>query len=179
MSAGGGRGAGAGASGAPMSERIDRRPGRFARAYGAQPWHLLVLLACFALAAYAVSRILDSPSLFSIALWFVGAAVVWDLLVGPAYALADRLLLPLRRVAPRGVSPLNHVRVPALLASLLLLMWAPLVLQRSEGVYRSKTGLTEDPYLDRWLAVTAVLFLVSGLLWGLRVLRAGRSAHRG
>ncbi len=143
----------------------------FRRLYGAAPWHLLTLLACFALTAYAVSRLLDSPALFRIALWFVGAAVVWDLLLGPAYALADRVLLPLRRVAPRGVPLLNHVRVPALLSSLLLLIWTPLVFQRSEAIYRNKTGLTQDPYLERWVAVTVVLFAASLALWGLRVAR--------
>lgn len=146
----------------------------FRRAYGASPLHLLALLGCFALSAYAVSRLADSPVLLRIAVWFVGAAVAWDLVVGPAYALADRaLLVPLRRAAPRGVPLLNHVRVPALLSSLLLLVWLPLVLQRSEGVYRVKTGLDQDGYLGSWLAVTAVLFAGSALLWAARLVRAG------
>ena len=147
---------------------------RFERAYGARPFHLVVLLACFALTAYAASRLLGSPALLPVVVWFLGAALAWDLLVGPAYALGDRLLGPLRRVAPRGVPLLNHVRAPLLVSSLLLLLWAPLVLQRSEGVYRSKTGLRQDDYLERWLAVTAVLFAGSALVWGVRVLRARR-----
>ena len=140
------------------------------RLYGASPWHLAAMVGCFALAGYAVSRIGDSPVLVRIALWFVGAAIAWDLVLGPAYALADRaLLVPLRRAAPLGVRLVNHVRVPALLSSLLLLVWWPLVRQRSEGVYAVKTGLDQDPYLGRWLAVTAVLFGVSALLWLVRV----------
>lgn len=150
----------------------------FRRRYGASPWHLVAVLLCFALSAYAVSRLLDSPALFKIAVWFLGAALVWDLLLGPAYALVDRLLRPLLRVAPRGVSALNHVRAPALVSSLLLLMWLPLVRQRSEGVYRTKTGLTQDGYLGHWLAVTAVLFVLSGLVWAVRIARASRHADQ-
>lgn len=150
----------------------------FRRRYGASPWHLLALLLCFALAAYAVTRLLDSPSLFKIAIWFVGAAVVWDLVLGPAYALVDRLLRPLLRVAPRGVPALNHVRAPALVASLLLLIWLPLIAQRSAGIYRTRTGLSEDGYLGRWLAVTAVLFAVSVLVWLGRIVLARRGGDQ-
>ncbi len=57
---------------------------------------------------------------------------------------------------------------------LLLAVFAPLVLQRSEQRYSAKTGLTEDPYLERWAAVTAALFVLSALAYGLAVLRAHR-----
>jgi hypothetical protein len=63
--------------------------------------------------------------------------VVWDLVLGPALALSDRgvrWLLP--RVA--SVSPLDLVRFPALLSLLLLALFAPLVLQRSEQRYRPR-----------------------------------------
>ena len=150
----------------------------FRRRYGAPPWHLLVLLACFAVSGYAVSLLLDElPVLLRIAIWFVGAALVWDLLLGPALALVDRLLRPLLRVGP--VPVLNYVRVPALVSALLLLVWAPLVLQRSEGTYGTKAGLSSDPYLERWLAVTAALFLLSALGYGVAVLRARRVSTPG
>ncbi len=150
---------------------------RFGRLYGARPWHLLVLLACFAVTAYAVTRLLgDLPALLRIALWFVGAAVVWDLVLGPLYALADRGLSPLGRVAVRGVGLRNHVRVPALVASLLLVVWAPLIFQRSEGVYRVKAGLVQDPYLERWAGVTVALFALSALWFAVAVLRRRGSA---
>jgi len=140
-----------------------------ARRYGASPWHLAVLLALFAVTAYVASRLLGDPVALRIAVWFLGAAVVWDLVVGPLLALADRVL---RRALPR--SALNHVRVPALLSALLLVMFAPLVLQRSEQVYRAKTGLLQDPYLDRWLVVTGVLFAASAVLWAVRRVAARR-----
>ena len=143
---------------------------RFRRLYGAAPWNLLALLACFALTGYAVSRLLDDlPVLVRIAIWFVGCAVVWDLLLGPALALVDRGLSGVLR----GPA-VNYVRVPAIVSGLLLLVWAPLILQRSEQIFRLKAGLTQDPYLERWLAVTAVLFALSAVTFGLSRLRARR-----
>ena len=150
---------------------------RFVRLYGERPRHLVVLLACFALTAYTVLRLADDPALTRIVVWFVGCAVVWDLVLAPAFALADRALRPLgrsRRSWPGGVSPLNHVRVPGLLSALLLLVWAPLVLQRSEDVYRSTSGLGQDVFLGRWLLVSAVLFGVSGVLYAVAVVRRSR-----
>jgi hypothetical protein len=142
------------------------------RLYGASPWHLVALLGCFTVTAYAATRLLDElPVLLRIAVWFVGAAVVWDLLLGPALALADRLLRPLGRLR---VPALNYVRVPALVSLLLLLVWLPVILQRSEPVFRVKAGLTQDPYLGRWLALTAVLFTASALAYGVALLRAAR-----
>ena len=147
----------------------------FARLYGAHAWHLLAMLGLGAVTAYTVSRLLDDPALWRIALWFVGAAVVWDLLLGPLFAGGDAgLRAVLGRVRAGGVRPLNYVRVPAALSSLLLLVWAPLVLQRSEPVYAAKTGLSQDPYLERWLLVSLVLFLLSGLAYAAAVLRARR-----
>ena len=149
--------------------------GRVGRLYGASPWHLVALLGCFALAAYAVSRMRDDPALLRIAIWFVGAAVVWDLVVGPLIALADRGLRHLR-ARPRRISLLNHVRVPALMSGLLLVVWAPVILQRSEQVFRTKAGLSQDPYLARWIAITAALFALSALVYAIRWVRGARSA---
>ena len=144
----------------------------FGRRYGARPWHLLTLLASFAVTAYAVSRLFDDrTALVRIAIWFIGAAVVWDLVVGPLYALADRGLRPLQHVGVRGVALRNYVRVPALVSTLLLIVWAPLIFQRTEQIYRLKSGLLEDPYLDRWAAVTVVLFALSAVVYALAVLR--------
>ena len=150
---------------------------RFVVLYGARPWHLLTLLASFALTGYTVSRLLDdASSLVQIAIWFVGSAVVWDVVLGPGLALVDRAGRPLlQRVRVRGVSPLNHVRVPVLLSSLLLLVFAPLVFQRSEQRYQLKAGLVQDPYLDRWAAVTLALFAVSALAYALAALRRRRT----
>jgi hypothetical protein len=160
---------------APAEQTTSGARRGFVRRYGAKPWHLLSLLGCFALTGYAVSRLLDDlPALLRITIWFVGAAVVWDLLLGPALAAGDRLLRPLRRVRPHGVSPLNYVRVPALLSLLLLVMFLPLIRQRSEGVFQAKSGLSQDPYLGRWLTVTVALFALAGLAYTVALLRARR-----
>lgn len=140
------------------------------RAYGASVGHLLVLLACFAVSAYTVTRLLGNPSLLRIAIWFVGAALAWDVVGGPLLALADRLLQPLRR--PRdGVALLNHLRAPLLLSVLLLLVWTPVIFTRSSQRFQTKAGLTEDPYLGRWIVITLVLLAISLGLYGLRRLR--------
>ena len=152
-----------------------RRDSRFTRLYGAAPWHLATMLALAAVTAYAVSRLVGDPALWRIAVWFVGAAVVWDLVLGPLYAVADAAWRPVsRRLQVRGVRPLNYVRVPVLLSSLLLLVYAPLVLQRSEGIYQAKSGLSQDPYLGRWLALTAALFALSAVAYVVALVRAGR-----
>jgi hypothetical protein len=162
----------------PATETTSGARRRFVGLYGAKPWHLLSLLACFALTGYAVSRLFgDSVALVRITIWFVGAAVVWDLLVGPALALGDSALRPVtRRVRVRGVSPLNHVRFPVLLSLLLLMMWTPLVFQRSEQTYQLKSDLRQDPYLERWAAVTGVLLLLGAVAFAVTVLRAGRGS---
>ena len=162
------------------AEEAQQHPERSApwRLYGAAWWHLLALVLCLALTALAVSKLLgDTAVLVRIVVWFVGAALAWDLVAGPLLAAADHGLRPLHRVRLRGVAALNYVRVPGLLSLLLLVVWWPLVRQRSEGVYRVKTGLLQDGYLGRWAAVTAVLVVGSALLYALAVVRAGRRAR--
>ena len=149
--------------------------GRAWQRYGASPWHLLALLGCFALTGYAVTRLLgETSALLQIVLWFVGAAAVWDLLLGPALALADRgTRTLLRRAQVRGVAALNYVRFPTLLSLLLLVTFAPLLLQRSEPRYLAKTSLMQDPYLERWAAVSAGLYALSAVTYAVAVARAG------
>ncbi|KJS62260.1 hypothetical protein [Streptomyces rubellomurinus] len=146
------------------------------RWYGAGPLHLLALLASLALTGFAVQRLLAERPL-AVAVWFVGAAVAHDLLLLPLYSLADlsaRSVLRRRRGPAPAVPWINHLRVPALLSGLLLLVWFPLVLDLSVP-YPGATGLSEGVYLGRWLAVTGALFGASALALALRLRRAGRS----
>ncbi|MGW7074726.1 hypothetical protein [Streptomyces sp. NPDC054866] len=160
---------------------LTRRFRIFRRWYGEGPLQLLVLLASFALAGYAGVRLLDGDWLL-IAVWFVGAALVHDLLFVPAYALADRAL---RAVASGGRVTggwasggwVNFVRVPAFLSGLLLLVWFPLVAGQVER-YESATGLPAGVFLARWLAVTALLFAGAALCRVLQMWRARRSARK-
>ncbi|GGY86882.1 hypothetical protein GCM10010300_34010 [Streptomyces olivaceoviridis] len=152
---------------------------RFARWYGSGPLHLLVLIASFALTGYAMVR-LFAVQPWEVAIWFVGAAILHDLILLPLYSLADLSALSvLRHRAPAGptVPWINYLRVPAFLSGLLLLVWFPLVL-RLAVPYPGDTGLSDNVYLGRWLAITAVLFAASAAAFAVR-LRGARRAGRG
>jgi hypothetical protein len=140
------------------------------RWYGGSPLHLLALLACFGLAGYAAARLVPSRPL-SVMAWFLGAVIGHDLLLMPLYSLADRsVMAAIRHRDPQlPVTPwINYVRVPAALSGLLLLVWFPLVL-RLPSPYHTSTGLSADPYLWHWLAVTGALFLLSAVAFALRL----------
>ena len=70
---------------------------------------------------------------------------------------------------------INYIRVPAALSGLLLLVWFPLIL-RLPAPYSSSTGLSADPYVWHWLAVTGTLFLLSAVAFALRLRRQSRTA---
>jgi hypothetical protein len=160
---------------------------RAAGAYGAHPLHLLALVASFALVGYAVS-LLGVASLWnhhhwwqSIIVWFLGAVLLHDLVLFPAYALADRSLgAGWRAVSGRSpvpssaVSPVNYLRIPTMASGLLLLMFFPGIIQQGAGSYVRATGLTQAPYLQRWLLLTGSFFAVSALLYAGRMIIASR-----
>ncbi|GAA3419866.1 hypothetical protein [Streptosporangium vulgare] len=161
-------------------------PRRWTTAYGAGPGHLLALAACLAVAGYAATRVVAAGIWVGFLLWFVGAVILHDLVLLPLYSYADtavqsRLRPPARplRAPPAGrrPPPVNHVRVPAGLSGLLLLVWFPLILRASEHNYREATGLSTAPYVWRWLAVTLLLFAASGLLYALRRRAAVRTVR--
>ena len=109
------------------------------------------------------------------AIWFVGAAVLHDLLLFPFYSLLDRIAgHPRRQTATRRPASLNYVRAPALISGLLLLVYFPLILGLSDHNYYLSTGHHLHAYARNWLLITAALFGGSGLLYGLRLLRAKR-----
>lgn len=146
----------------PGAKASGARPG----ANTAGPFPLLLLACSFALAGYAGVRLL-ADDWSAVALWFVGAALLHDLVLLPLYAMADR-------VAVRSLEAAGHrawvlyVRVPAALSGLLLLVWFPLIGGRVEERYRSATGMSADGFLARWLLITAALFGGSALLLALR-----------
>ena len=140
---------------------------RFRSLYGTSPLHLLAVTASFAVAAVAVSKLVDSPARWDLLLWFVGAVALHDLVLFPLYTLLDRIAGGRR---PRAA--VNYVRVPAVVSGVLLLISAGLVFSTASRTYESATGLRPEPYLERWLAITAALFLVSGLAYAIRARRA-------
>ena len=173
-----------------------------ARLYGDRLFHLILVLAALALGAYTV-LVLGVANLFnpvvwwqSIAVWFVVAVIGHDLILFPLYALADRLLLLLPRVRiPRAAAqdrrgetqhtsrriPLtNYLRIPTLATGLLLLLFLPGIIEQGAPTFRAATGLTQAPYLSRWLLLTAALYLASALCYVVRTLLRHRgSANAG
>jgi hypothetical protein len=147
---------------------------RFRDRYGAGPFHLVAILAGFGVAAYALERALELTSNPDrIVIWLGGSIVAHDLLLFPLYALAGAMLAAVllsRRPRDRlRIAVLNHLRAPALLSGLLLLVWYPLVAGPADRGFTRLTGLSKDVYLDRWLLLTAALFAGSGVLFALRL----------
>ncbi|MDJ0462073.1 hypothetical protein [Streptomyces sp. H27-C3] len=147
----------------------------FRTRYGASPLHLLLVLCSFALTGYAGIRLLDGDTLM-VVVWFVGAALLHDLVLLPLYTVTDRTaqaLLGGRRgesaAHARGEGrPLirewiNYVRVPVFLSGVLLLTYFPLILGQVHR-FTAYTGLSADVFLGRWLLITAVLFGLSALV---------------
>jgi hypothetical protein len=151
---------------------------RFRRAYAANPLHLLALLAAFALSGYVVTRLAHEPLFIRVLIWFAGAVIAHDLVLFPLYAFADRSLQAgLRRLWPRAdaapaVPPLNYIRVPALGTALLFLIFFPGILRQGQQTYTQATGQDQQPYLARWLILTAAMFAVSAAFYALRLRRA-------
>jgi hypothetical protein len=158
----------------------------FRRLYGGHPAHVLLLLASFAFAGYAVVRWLQAPTPVRLFVWFAAAVIGHDLVAFPVYTAIDRLLsrvilgadaasasaasLRWRRAA------LNHIRIPSMLSALLFVMWYPLILRRSQNVYFAASGAHQNRYLGNWLLAVGILFGGSLLIFLARLMRAkGRS----
>lgn len=151
---------------------------RFVRWYGSNPLHLLVLICSLALTGYAMVRLFAVRPI-AVAVWFVGAAIVHDLILLPLYSLAD-LTVPavLRHRTPRVPRPpwINYLRVPAFLSGVLLLVWFPLIFALSVP-YPGATRLSESVYLGRWLIITGVLFGASAVGFAFKLRRVHRAAR--
>jgi hypothetical protein len=154
-------------------------PGGFRRRYGASPLHLFAHLVGVALIALPLDRIVSGGGAGVTALlaWYVGLVIAHDLVFVPAYTGLDRLFrattarLPLLTRTGRPV--INHVRAPVVISALLLILYLPLISRRSDGPYFAMSGhhLT-NYYLRNWLLITVALFLGSGLIYVVRVVRA-------
>ena len=157
------------------------RDSRFRHAYGGHPVHLLILLASFALTGYALVHLIGTPLVARMAVWFAAAVIGHDLVLFPLYAATDRSLTGLlRRMRTRrapAIPVVNHVRVPALGAGLLLLLFLPGIIGQGARTYLNATGQTQQPYLGRWLLLTAAMFAISAAGYAIRAWRS-RVRHR-
>ena len=160
----------------------------FRRRYGAHPSHLLLLVIAAAVAGWAVLQWVKAPTPVRLLVWFAGALIGHDLIAFPVYAALDRLLL--RVIGGRSAfdaaasisrwrrAAINHVRIPALLSILLLLMWYPLIFKRSDGVYFAASGRHQSRFLGNYLLAVGLLFGASLIVFMLRLgLAAGRSRN--
>ena len=134
---------------------------RLGARYGASPLHALAHLAAFALAGFALLQLVDVRAAFNVLAWFVGAVVLHDLVLLPFYSTLDRLA---QSVGGR-VRAVNHLRVPAGLSALLLLVHFPLILGRSTRNVEGVSGAPAEGYLERWLLVSGLLFAASAVLY--------------
>lgn len=147
----------------------------FRRLYGAGPGHLFAMLVCFAMTAYAGYGIFENARPLTVLLWLGGAVVAHDFVVLPLYTAAFWLISRVARTRGdrRRAAIVHHLVAPTALSGLLFLVWMPLILRLSEGNYRPTTGMTQDPYLERWLGLTAGLFVISAVVYAVRVARPG------
>jgi hypothetical protein len=166
---------------------------RFRAIYGSHPLHLLTMLSGFALLGYILATFkpatLWNPGTWwqSIVVWLAAAVIAHDLLIFPLYVLADRVLSARigRRATPGQarhpkVSARNHIRVPALGAGLTLLIFLPGIIEQGAPTYHAATGQTQQPFLGRWLLLTAAMFAVSALGYvARRAVARRRAAARG
>ena len=140
---------------------------RLRAAYGASPLHLLAHLVALPLAAFALLQIAGDANAVTILLWLAASVVLHDLVLLPFYGALDRVG---RRAAGRAI---NHVRVPALLSGLLLLVYFPVIAGKGGASFTRVSGLEYEGYLSRWLLVSAALFALSGALYLLRARGGG------
>ncbi len=148
----------------------------FQRWYGAGPLHLAAIAVNAAISGYALTRIVGASRWGEILAWLGGAIVLHDFVLFPLLVVADWAVgKALKDERGRRVPLLNHVRLPLALSALLLLVFFPLVLRGRAEAYRMNTGLSIDPYLWRWVAVTAALLVGSAALYALRFVRSRRS----
>jgi hypothetical protein len=134
--------------------------------------HVVVLTV----AAYAVSRVLTVTSTdgLNFLIWLVAGAILHDVVLLPLYTIADLVARAAMGDHPRlRVRAVNHVRLPAGVSGVLLLVYFPSILGRTDGTFESVSGRppATDP-LEAWLWLTLAAFALSAAVYAARVVRA-------
>jgi hypothetical protein len=143
---------------------------RFRKLYGAGPVHLVGMVASLTVAWYAASKLVPIQP-WNVTKWFVGSAVIHDLVLLPLYAVVDWLLRTASARTAPTVPWLNYARVPAFFSGLLLLVYFPLIGRKSTFFERATT-FHMDLYLGRWVVFTVVVFALSAGAYGVRLWRS-------
>jgi hypothetical protein len=132
-------------------------------------------------AFYALAQIFRGGSAVNFILWFAGAALLHDLVLLPLYSLLDWVARAPRHHhhrhhhrSVREIALTNHIRTPALISGVLLLVYFPAILGLTDANYLAATGHHPAGYTRNWLEITGVLFAASALLYAIRVMRAKR-----
>jgi len=147
----------------------------FRRYYGASPLHLLGHLVAFAIAYYALSEVFLSRYSHWVnwVAWFVGGALLHDLVFLPIYVLLDAIArLGVVDHPLRHVNAINHIRVPAVMAGVMFLVFFPLILGDGRENYVNDVGHGPPDFLARWLLICAILFGASALVYAIRLRRS-------
>ena len=135
-----------------------------------RPVALAAHVAALGLAGWALVQLLGLGGREHIVAWLLGAVIVHDALLWPAYTAADRAA---RRGRP--VRWANYIRVPVGISALLALVFFPVMLGKGEAAYTRASGRAWDGYALRWLAVSAALFALAGAVYLIRSRAGSRS----
>ncbi|MET9535201.1 hypothetical protein ABZY02_32365 [Streptomyces sp. NPDC006649] len=112
------------------------------------------MACCFTVAGYAAVQLLTGRTV-AVAVWFIGAALLHELVLVPVYSAADRAartaLPPHKDHKDRSAERLllNHLRTPVALSLSLLLVRFPLILRRSTARRRHRTRRRGPAKTDR------------------------------
>jgi hypothetical protein len=154
----------------------------FRRRYGASPLHLAAHLLALAIVALTFDRIFSGGAVPKLLLLYLAFVIAHDLIFVGIYSGLDRVtrraLSRLSLTRRSAIPMINHVRAPALISALLLIIYGPLILGLADGEYFALTGHRPEHYLRNWVLITAGLFLGSGAIYLARVgrLRRGTGA---
>ena len=151
---------------------------RFRARYGAGPLHLIAFAASVLIAGAAVAGWFDNtaPITTRILIWFLALIVAHDLILVPIYSAVDRIALRTLDVPRAGPAPERspgwvYVRVPALLAGLLFLVFFPEILRLGDQTFHTASGMHQNVYLARYLLTCGALFALSGVAYVISVAR--------
>ncbi len=132
-----------------------------------------VVVAGLALAGYALLLASGVRDVAGMAAWFAGSVIGHDLVLFPAYAVVDRVVvavLGIPSVAARlPISPLNYLRMPTIGSLLLFCLSFPGIVRQGGHSYAAATGQTQQPFLGRWLVAVGVMYVLSGLVYAARL----------
>lgn len=139
-------------------------------------WTLPVLIGCLAITGYVVDKVISGPMAVRIIIWFAAAAILHDFVLFPAYSLIDRVMGAIRPRSGSTSQPIiNHVRVPAVLSALMLLIYLPTILGRGAGAFHAASGLGQVDIFFRWVLLSLGFFAVSGAVYFVRFLLSRHS----